>query len=207
MKTIKLTESQLKQIVLFEAYQQKSTEQMLSDLFKYLSQSPSVDIRDNKGMLKTHYAAYNYFEPIGIVHNIWAIHYTNLESFENILQDGFTHGCADLDKLAYSDGKADTSVKNYGWNFALPVDGKYLGEDLGYGDCGFLIRTDGVRAFHKGDGDDEIIFKDCHVKEKIPFVYDEDFKCWLCFDGNQCDVPSAEFKDIESLIQFATHKV
>lgn len=71
-----------------------------------------------------------------------------------------------------------------GWNFALPIDNKYLGDDLGYGDCGFLILVDGVRAYHKVDHDDEIIFKGKDVKKTVPFIYDEDIHKWVINNDN-----------------------
>lgn len=184
----------------------EETDQMLYDLLRYLSKPATNDIHDDildGGQLNTLHKAYNYFDPKGIVHDIWAIHYTNLEGYEGIQKNGFIFGTNDLDALAYSRNYQDGApTDNEGWNFALPLDNDYLGEDLGYGDCGFLIKTDGVRAYHKGDHDDEIIFKGCMVKERHPFIYDEDNECWILTDSkvNAC------FKDIRSLIRFVVSK-
>jgi len=169
----------------------------LRQLLAYLSQEADTDVGSG-GNVNTGAKAYNYFEPKGIVTNAWALHFTGLEAWEEISENGFVHGCTDIDKLAYSyskfdsEGNTDTTA-NYGWCFALPIDNEYLGDDCGYGDCGFLIRTDGVRAFHKIDGDDEIIFKNENVKQMIPFMYDEDYEGW--------NVPeiSESFEDIENL--------
>lgn len=206
-----------------EALNKVQREQMLHDLFDYLAQEPDVDIYDGKhetepAYINTQYKAYNYFEPKEIVHNIWAVHFTNVEGYEGIQSRGFRIGVSDNDALAYSQAYFNYEYpKKSGWNFALPIDNKYIGDDLGYGDCGFLIKTDGVRAYHKGDGDDEIIFKGSMVKKKIPFVYDEDYECWILsgygYDYTGGELPDGAyfdeelelvvFEDIYSLIQFA----
>ena len=208
-------------IALNESKSRQEKEQMLIDLYNYLSQEPTDDIYDGgrygKGHLNIKYKAYNYFEPKGIVHNVWAIHYTNLEGYEGIQSRGFRIGVSDYDALAYSQGYYNYEPpRKSGWNFAIPIDNKYLGEDLGYGDCGFIIKTDGVRAYHKGDTDDEIIFKGCMVKKKYPFVYDEDFNCWILsgfgynYKGEELPngayfdevLEQVVFEDVYSLIQY-----
>lgn len=218
-----LNEKYLRKIInqiVSESVANKKNEQMLVDLYNYLSQEPTDDIYDGgqygKGYINTKYKAYNYFEPKGIVHNVWAIHYTNLEGYEGIMSRGFRIGVSDYDALAYSQSYYNNEPpRKSGWNFALPIDNKYLGDDLGYGDCGFLIKTDGVRAYHKGSHDDEIIFQNCMVKEKIPFIYDEDYDCWILFnytfDNKKLpkgayfnnELKQVVFEDVYSLIKFA----
>lgn len=189
-------------------------ERMLEDLFDYLAQEPDNDIYDgDKGSLNPMYKAYNYFEPKEIVHNEWCVHFTDTKGYEGILRRGFRIGVSNYDELAYSACYyGDDTKRKSGWNFALPLDSEDVGEYRGYGDMGFLIKTDGVRAYHKGDGDDEIIFRGCHVKKKIPFYYDDNFDCWvLCRDfpvdpmpeGSRYDedMGAVVFDDIESMIR------
>jgi hypothetical protein len=192
--------------VLNERKNKNEKEQMLIDLYNYLSQDSTDDIYDGnvngKHYININYKAYNYFEPKGIVHDIWAIHYTNLEGYEGIQKRGFRIGVQDYDALAYSNHYYNNEMpRKSGWNFALPIDNEYIGDDLGYGDCGFIIKTDGVRAYHKGDHDDEIIFKGCMVKKKYPFVYDEDYKCWILsdfgYDYQGGDLPEGSYYDEE----------
>ena len=217
---INLTESIINRIVkqtINEIITKSKKEQMLNDLFNYLSKEPTDDIYDNGNHINTSYKAYNYFEPKGIVHNVWAVHYTDVTSYEDIRNRGFMVGIHDYDALAYSGNYYDRAKnKESGWNFALPIDNKYLGEDCGYGDCGFLIKTDGVRAYHKIDGDDEIIFQNCMVTQKIPFVYDEDYECYILTDGSDIckdghlpkgayydgELERVVFEDVHSLIKF-----
>lgn len=224
-KLIRLTEQNLHRIVkesvdkvLIEASRQDK-EKMLVDLYNYLAKDPTDDIYDANGGLNTSYKAYNYFIPKGIVHNAWCIHFTNMEAYESIKSRGFRIGVPDYDALAYSSQYYDKDSHNKsGWNFALPIDNKYLGDDFGYGDCGLIIKTDGVRAYHKGDHDDEIIFKGCMVKKKIPFSYEYECHGWI-LNGNyyqRCELPNdvyyhedfncLVFKDVKSLIQFVITK-
>lgn len=182
----------------------------LQELYDYLSLDDNQDIHDvdanGRKIPNLTRKAHNYFIPKGIVKDVWAVHFTNVESYEGIIQNGFSIGVTDFDKLAYSGGIEN--AQEGGWCFALPLDNDYLGEDCGYGDCGFIIKTDGVRAFHKGDNDDEIIFKDENVKEKIPFVYDEDFECWILTDEEDIDydidkqLPKGAYfdEDIETVV-------
>ena len=192
----------------------------LESLLAYLSQQPDTEI-ESGGHVNIKAKAYNYFEPKGIVHDAWALHFTYAEVFDEIIENGFVHGCTDLDRLAYTDSKFDSegnasTEANNGWCFALPINNGYLGEDCGYGDCGFLIKTDGVLAYHKIDHDNEIIFKNDYVKESIPFAYEEDYGGWnVCgisenIDPNNLpngafyeeDIEAVLFEDIRSMIEF-----
>lgn len=191
----------------------ENKEEALKELYVYLSKEATDDIYDGGKQLNTMYKAYNYFEPRGIVHDVWAVHFTDVTSFEGIMAQGFKYGVSNFDELAYSANYYDTRQKSAGWCFALSIDNSYIGQDLGYGDCAFLIKTDGVRAYHKGDSDEEIIFRGDMVKECIPFVYDEDYDCWILYGYDFDNYPKGAywenelgrvvFGDIYSLIDFA----
>lgn len=206
-----------------ETKSRQEKEQMLVDLFNYLSKEQTDDIYDGgkygKGYINTNYKAYNYFEPKEIVHNIWAVHFTNMEGYEGITKRGFRIGVHNYDELAYSANYYGYNTpKKSGWNFALPIDNKYIGDDLGYGDFGFIIKTDGVKAYHKGSGEDEIIFKGCMVKRKIPFAYEENYDSWILlnfnYNGEKLPIGAnyngetgmVEFESIYTMIKFAIRK-
>ena len=89
------------------------------------------------------------------------------------------HGTSELDHLAYTSQYPGGRTKQ-GWLFALPVDTAYLKHyDMAYGDCAFLIKSDGVIAKHVGERDVEMLFRRKDVKETIPFYYDRDSKKWV----------------------------
>ena len=168
-------------------------------LVAYLNQPATKQIRDAEGYPVTTHKAFNYFEDATIKEGVWGVHFTNLDAYYKIMSRGFSRGTANLDKLAYT-GHSTTGRKKDGWLFALPIDSDYLKEyDLGYGDCGFLIKTDGVLANHLGDGDKEILFRGKDVSVMIPFQYDEEYDKWIT------EVDDVDYSSIiEIIAKYAT---
>lgn len=169
-------------------------------LVKYLNQPATYNV---KASSRTNLSkpAYNYFTDAREVNGVWAVHFTTVEAFEDIQVSGFKNGTRTLDNLAYSTEYSDSKRGKLGWLFALPLDCPYLDNyDLGYGECGFLIKTNGVRARHIGDGDDEILFRGRDVLEKIPIIFDEDYDRWVAYltDGKKL-----QNRSLKKLIQSA----
>lgn len=163
-------------------------------LVEYLNQPADTPIHNSYGVLMTGRKAFNYFENASIKEGVWGVHFTNLEAFYYILEEGFSHGTVNLDQLAYT-GNYEGGRGNDGWLFALPVDSKYVKSyDMGYGDYGFLIKTDCVLVDHLGDGDREMLFRGKDVSTMIPFMYDEDAEVWKTNDDG------AEYGSLEELI-------
>lgn len=151
----------------------------MKQLNKYLGKKPDSDIKDSKGYIDTTRMAFNYFKDAHIQEGAWAVHFTNEKAYPKIKKNGFANGTTVLDHLAYTT-MYDGGRGKQGWLFALPVGCSYLKHyDLGYGDCAFLIKADGVIAKHVGEQDDELIFRDKDVIKKIPFRYDYDTKKWV----------------------------
>lgn len=151
----------------------------MKKLNKYLGKAPDEDIKDSKGYVDTTKKAFNYFKDAHIKEGAWAVHFTNEKAYPKIKKNGFANGTTILDHLAYTT-MYDGERGKQGWLFALPVGCSYLKHyDLGYGDCAFLIKADGVIAKHVGEQDDELIFRDKDVIKKIPFRYDYDTKKWV----------------------------
>ena len=151
----------------------------MKQLNKYLGKKPDSDIKDSKGYIDTTRKAFNYFKDAHIQEGAWAVHFTNDKAYPKIKKNGFANGTTVLDHLAYTT-MYDGGRGKRGWLFALPVGCSYLKHyDLGYGDCAFLIKADGVIARHAGEQDDELIFRDKDVIKKIPFRYDYDTKKWV----------------------------
>lgn len=191
------------------------------ELIEYFSQEPTENFRDERGRIDNlSLKAYNYIDPIGVVNNVYALHFTDLEAYEDILVNGFKGGTCDFDRLAYSDARfnGDENCTD-GYFFALPVDGKYIGEDIGYGDCAYILKLNAaLLIFHNGDGDKELIFKNRNVVDKVGFMYDEDYHCWVPtaykFDIDKNELEkyngyiheesgSISFDDLHDLIRFA----
>lgn len=163
----------------------------LNSLYKYLSQKPTEDV---KGMIRNggnegfEQEAYNYFEPKKILHDVYIIHFTNMEGYENIPNEGFKMGSSDVKNLAYSNGGVSGGKISFGFLLDNPYVEDY---DLGYGDCALVFKTDGILAYHKIDGDDEVIFFNNSIKSDIHrLIFDDDERCWYCDD-----VPCGDLKN------------
>lgn len=154
-------------------------------LESYLNRKPDADIKDDDGYITTAKKAYNYFKDARMVEDHWAVHFTSEEVYPKIKKSGFSHGTSVLDHLAYTSQYPGNRTKQ-GWLFAVPVDTAYLKHyDMGYGDCAFLIKTDGVIAKHVGERDLELLFRRKDVKETIPFYYDREKKKWVVDDDKK----------------------
>lgn len=163
-------------------------------LVEYLNQPATEQIHNSYGVLMTGRKAFNYFENASIKEGMWGVHFTYLEPFYYILEEGFSNGTTNLDQLAYT-GNYEGGRGKDGWFFALPLDSKYLKSyDMGYGDYGFLIKTDCVLVDHLGDGDSEMLFRGKDVSTMIPFMYDEEAEVW------KTEVDGAEYGSLEELI-------
>ena len=166
-------------------------------LEKYLNRKPDADIKDEDGYLTTSEKAYNYFKDARMVGDHWAVHFTSGEVYPKILKNGFSHGTSVLDHLAYTSQYPGRRTKQ-GWLFALPIDTAYLKHyDMAYGECAFLIKTDGVIAKHVGERDVEMLFRRKDVKETVPFRYDREKKKWVV------EIPGTkpeEFKTIGEVV-------
>lgn len=170
----------------------------MKQLNKYLGKKPDSDIKDSKGYIDTTRRAFNYFKDAHIQEGAWAVHFTNEKAYPKIKKNGFANGTTVLDHLAYTT-MYDGGRGKQGWLFALPVGCSYLKHyDLGYGDCAFLIKADGVIAKHVGEQDDELIFRDKDVIKKIPFRYDYDTKKWV---AEPEDGKNEEFDTIGQVIE------
>lgn len=199
-------------------YTRENREQMLVELYRYLNIEPDADLCNQKqrGFIDKRRKAYNYMEPQLISHNAWGIHFTDKDGFDGIRKSGFKIGVADFDGLAYpyEYNKYEDSKEN-GWNFAYPVTYNWLNDEFRYGEYGFIIQTDCVNAYHKCRDEEELIFRNCHIKKKFPFIYNDELDCWnlIGFGRNyktnlpvgsfySKDLRQVVFKDIHSMIEY-----
>jgi len=91
----------------------------------------------------------------------WLIHFTN--AADNITQKGFTHGMDDMTKLGLTTHyRDDSGYKKFGgYNFAFEADSKYAkyaAHDRKYGNEAILFQAAGVKAYHYGDEESQVMF-------------------------------------------------
>jgi hypothetical protein len=109
--------------------------------------------------------------------NTWLVHYTNHP--DKIASQGFTKGIADMENLALTTHILDKHKENGGYSFAFLANSKYAANNFKshskYGDDMVFFQCSGVKTYHIGDNEQQIIFWGKDVpKNTICPVYKED---------------------------------
>ena len=132
-----------------------------------------------------------YFDYPEIVKKQWLVHLTDHAS--DIWSDGFTHGTFEIDKLALTTYNSHDSKKHGGYNFAYtPYDFEKYGNNghhkhnFSYGDEAILFRSSGVKAWHIGDEEYQVMFWGENASDIIWMEYgeiehgdNEGDECWF----------------------------
>ena len=130
----------------------------------------------------------------------WLVHFTNEEkSVESILKSQCFHGISNMKNLAISAGadEDEWGVED-GYCFAFDFDNIYYNFKNGYshyGDKGILFKASGIKLYHNGDGEIQVIFIGNQVSNLIPFWYDSDTKEFYNKDNTIRTKESDEFFD------------
>ena len=90
----------------------------------------------------------------------WLIHWT--DDAYSIAAHGFIYG-ADIDTLALTTHRSDR-YKRKGYNFAFRADSSYAEDGKKYGDEFVLFQNSGVKTYHYGDEEEQIVFYGPDVK-------------------------------------------
>lgn len=125
--------------------------------------------------------AWYYLEDPSLVKNKWLIHFS--DDAYNIAKNGFIYGVDDIDLLAYTTHLNQSAKEQGGYNFA------YLASDFDrfykgfhgkpkYGSEAVLFRASGVKLWHIGDEEYQVIFYGDTAKDFIYLHYDEDSYQW-----------------------------
>ena len=118
----------------------------------------------------------------GLIKNQWLIHMTDSSNVPGIWREGFSVG-VDIDQTAYTPARGTTDFKyGAGYNFAFLADEASHAEGT-YGDCCILFQASGIRIYHYGDEEYQVIFYGPSAKNLILIeqTYDHD---WLVRDDN-----------------------
>jgi len=110
------------------------------------------------------------------VKNQWLIHFTN--DAEAIACDGFEYGQPDYRRLGNQPTMSTDAYRTRGdYNFAYLLSDKDHKKGFRYAHEAVVFRADGVRAFHEGDYEHQVIFMGYAAEDIVPLVnrYDEWF--------------------------------
>lgn len=114
------------------------------------------------GIPDSEYPAWSYYDDKPeIIKNQWLIHFTDIA--DPIVKDGFKFGVSDANKLGLTTHLDDFEKQYGGYNFAYTLTDyiKYAranSKKFKYGDEAVLFRASGVKLYHYGDEEPQVIF-------------------------------------------------
>lgn len=143
-------------------------------LFKKIS-NHEIDIPDAE------LPAWSYFDADPeLVKNQWLIHFTN--NADDVARQGFLYGVDEMDKLGLTTNLSDFNKKYGGYNFAyLLKDFDRYGVSRGsyanrykYGSDAVVFNASGIKLWHHGDQEPQVIFYGKTARNIIPITHNEE---------------------------------
>lgn len=122
------------------------------------------------------YPAWSYFDDTPkIIKNQWLIHFTN--DANDVAIEGFKYGVDDMTKLALTTHLGEFEKKYGGYNFAYLISdfSKYAKKRNGYkyGKEAVVFNASGIKVWHYGDEEPQVIFYGNTAKNIIPITRGE----------------------------------
>lgn len=118
------------------------------------------------------FLTYTYEED---VHDSWLVHFTDsTDTVKKILRSGML-GVQNMEDLANTGQNEDEMVPG-GYCFAYEVSDAYYNFRDGrvkYGECGVLIRANGIKLYHSGDDELQTIFIGNEAQDLVGFKYED----------------------------------
>lgn len=117
----------------------------------------------------TDYPSWAFFKDPDIIRNQWLIHFT--PKAKEIAENGFKLGISDLKKLGLTTRVDPTEKEKGGYNFAFLTSefDKYHKSILPkYGKDAVVFRASGVRVWHEGDVEHQVVFSGKEAKDIVP---------------------------------------
>ncbi len=146
--------------------------------FLYEISSNIKDIFNNNPYnLKPHllplFITYSYEDD---VKDGWLVHFTmELETVESIIEDGHFKGIPNVDNLTVTAGNEEEWVED-GYCFAFDISDSYYNfrdEYAKYGTNGVIFKSSGIKLFHAGDDEHQVVFIGNTATNMIGFHQDE----------------------------------
>ena len=130
--------------------------------------------RNELGVPDAEYPAWSFYDYRGIVKNQWLIHFTG--DAQGIASAGFTQGVSDMTKLGLTTQLSEFEKKYGGYNFAFLIsdfkryagNGYTRGGGYKYGNEAVVFNASGIKVWHHGDEEPQIIFFGNTAKNIIP---------------------------------------
>jgi hypothetical protein len=133
-----------------------------------------VDSGDIGNPLLPLWAIFDYPE---ILKNTWLIHFTDSKNISQIMANGFDGGITNYDVLSYTDWASDKhrgGKDSFFYAFDVNDVKKLKSYNGKYGDSAVMFRASGVKAYHNGDEEFQVIFQGDTVSNIVPIFRDYD---------------------------------
>lgn len=119
------------------------------------------------------FPSWYYMTSVNIVKNQWLVHGTDARNLPSIKTKGFTQGVSDFRKLGLTTWFDKTKKSQQGYNFAYTIqDFQRFGysdkHGLTYGEMVVVFRASGLRCYHDGDGEYQVIFNGKTATDIVP---------------------------------------
>jgi hypothetical protein len=136
-----------------------------------------------------------------LVKNQWLIHFTQKENAHRIKEQGFKVGVSDMTKLGLTTWLPEREKESGGYNFSYLLKDfyKYGGPDK-YGSHAIMFRASGVRMWHVGDQEEQVIFLGNSAKNLILIEPGENSD-W-CIISRKTDRVLYESDDLEEVCEW-----
>ena len=153
-----------------------------------------------------------FFSGSEVIKNQWLIHFTH--DAQAIQKEGFTSGTDDLTKLGLTEWMED-SVKPGGYNFAFLLSDfvKYGRDPMNYrtgwkyGEEAVLFRASGLRLWHSGDEEPQVVFWGADAKDAVALEpgffldHNDELDGWIVMPCNQQETPYGA-EDLDDVVQW-----
>lgn len=133
----------------------------------------------------------------------WLVHFTNNPN--SIAQGGFEFGHSEFEGLALTTHKTEKGrMREPGYNFAFELGSRDMknalsGDGSKYGNGAVIFWGDGVKAYHSGDQEDQVVFWGEKVNRSMifPIVMSKETGHWTALDNNdQVRKESEDFMEV-----------
>jgi hypothetical protein len=145
------------------------------------------------------YPAWAYFsDNPELIKNQWLIHFT--DNANDIAKEGFKYGIDEMEKLGLTCHLSDFEKKYGGYNFAYTLSDfpKYAKKSGGYkyGKEAVIFNASGIKVWHYGDEEPQVIFYGNTAKNIIPITSGENSEFAIYSKDNKILYENDDLKNV-----------
>lgn len=183
-------------------------EEVYETATRWIEQASPKDVEDFKeyvlGMnpnsfIESDEPAYQHLDFKSVIKPGWLVHFTN--DAESIRNRGFMYGHDEFRGLGLTTHKTEERRRDHpGFNFAFEIDTRDLSNAARsgkYGKEAVVFWGGGVKAFHYGDEENQIIFWGPSVNRSMIFPIRREYDNWVVeAENGRTMVESEDFNDV-----------